>query len=609
MGAILAVIHSPGDQAARECLARMLETSPYRGEASVMYSAGLVLGVQGRHPGEMAYQANGGLLALEGYISNWDELTPYLPEGYSPARRLFELLREKGDNLVSRLNGEFFLFYQPPGGREALVAGSRAGTRPLFWGEGSGRLLLATEPGQVLAGMGQPYRLNRAALAMHLCHGGQLIDRERTPLEGVRRLISGEIYRCSFQQRRLRRLGPYWQPPVVERLSRRAERELPEKLLEILQRVAARSVPAEPFGVALSGGFDSPTVLALFHELGVPARHMQPVSMSFPGLANDETPAIEAMLHHVGRSGTFIDATHAYLSQRLSGMAPALDFLPAAPLINTIDIVSEQARRQGLEVIVGGQGGDLIFSLALDYAADEFRRGHPVRAMRHLLSYRGSGAAGVSAFPRRFWRHVLAPRNSLLRRLRGGKRVPAWLEAGWRDEVMRVETARANMVAKVGFGQADTLLYTRALQGGYGWDLIEQRRAQLGVEERSPLIDNELLDFLFRTPPRCLEQGKSYKSLLGQAMGNRLPTEVGGKLTPTYHSDFVTQDRGLLQAVPAPPYWVSVAEGVVDLVQVRNLWQAATDRGTVSVELAYLIVCEAVVRAWQGQHPSAGNGR
>lgn len=548
----------------------MVAVSPYRGSALYQQTPRLSVAVQHRDPAAMLQAGDGAVVVCDGYVSNWAEIEGRcglrFPADWAMARRLHHLLLAHGDAALVWLNGEFSLLAEFPDG-QSLVATSRAGTRPLFYAESGGRGVLATEPLQVLVGAGIGAVIEPAAWIQHLVHDGQFVERERTLYRGVKRLVSADVYRRG-DGNLLCRGRPYWQPPAMHQVSAGDEVELPYRLGDILRRVARRTMPDEPFAVHLSGGLDSTTLFAMYAEQGAGPGHMHSCSMRFPGLPNDEIGAIRSLLRHCDRdpaTALYVDATMTPPSTMMVAMAGKLDLLPVMPTEFQVDLINRPIREQGVRTVVSGHGGDLVFDFGRDYRAEEWRRGRWLAMLSEIFT---DPLADERSYCRRAlsgaWQALIAPVDSPLRRLRGAVTLPEWLPPDWRAEAWRPIARFADFQRDFGFGQADARFVFSAMQAGYGADVVEQLHATRGIECRVPLLDNELLDFAFAIPARCLRPGGGNKILLRRAMGARLPAAVAAVAAPVYHDVYLDTDLDVWGLVGRPSEWMLVRAGLVD---------------------------------------------
>ena len=136
-------------------------------------------------------------------------------------------------------------------------------------------------------------------------------------------------------------------------------------------------------------------------------------------------------------------------------------------------------------------------------------------------------------------------------------------------------------LARLPAGQAYQRRWFAAAQGGFGFDTAEQRDAQFGLSDVTPLLDNTLLDFCFRTPPELLEPGQAYKGLLRRAMGKRLPARVAKDATPVYHTDMLTSDLGVLALFSKGENWSMCQAGYMSAERVDLLARDCQTTGKV----------------------------
>src|SRR5262245_6076235 len=259
-----------------------------------------------------------------------------------------------GLNCLERLRGMFAFGLWDPRTARLLLARDRLGIKPLYYFEGDGYFLFASEVRALLATGLVPNRLDRTALWQYL--GYQSIPAPRTLVQGIRALQPGHWMTVSAEGQQAH--GAYWQMlaphnAVIEVSPAEARRRTGELLRE---SVAAHMVSDVPVGAFLSGGIDSSAVVALMREAG-----HQPRTFS---VGFDERPFDESS--HAALVARLFDADHTHVRLRgddlLDQLPDALQAMdqPTGDGINSY-VVSGAVRARGITVVLSGLGGDELF--------------------------------------------------------------------------------------------------------------------------------------------------------------------------------------------------------------------------------------------------------
>ena len=286
-----------------------------------------------------------------------------------------------GEGTLPRLRGSFALAAWNGAAKGGLLAVDQLGAGPLFVHESYGRLAFATEIRNLVRLL--PAHPGPDAEGVVLWVTAGCLRRGRTLLEGVRRLEGGQFVRLSDSGWNL---ASYWSPRYGPPL-KLGEEELAASLRSHLeravqQRMAVSGKTGGTTGVLLSGGFDSSTVASL-------ARRVEPVgattcaySFVFPGHSEaDESALIEEVASVLGISSQRTPIGGA------SSLRSALEFqcaweLPSASPTLFLNLpLLRRAARDGVGVMLDGEGGDELFGCSPYLIADCIRRGNLRRAV------------------------------------------------------------------------------------------------------------------------------------------------------------------------------------------------------------------------------------
>jgi asparagine synthase (glutamine-hydrolysing) len=465
-------------------------------------------------PGGLAVAVNGELydsdriraqLAARGHVFR----------GRSDSEIVLPLWLEKGPALVRDLHGPFALAIADARAETLFLARDRVGKKPLFWAQKGDALLFSSEAGSLARAIGA--RPRRDAVLETLRMG--YVPAPETPFEGIRSLSPGSALLVQGGDVIER---TWWSPPneTDDAIDAAAARDL--VLAELRAAVARRLASERPLGVLLSGGLDSAAVLMLANEAaGSP---LPAFTLGFDDASADETPFARAVASALGSPHTvfrFDADPAATLSNLLSKSGELLADSSWIAWGELCRRVSSHAT-----VFLTGDGGD--------EALIGYRRHRAARIAAATPAFLKSFARGAGRLPfGRTWTRSLAAVSSdpraVLADLAG---LTPWrtfapflhpetLRAG--DPLARLyETIPEAGDPAADAARVDLLTY---LPG----DLMpkaDRGAMAFGIENRSPFLDDALLEAALRIPGKVRASWREGKLPLRGLLRGRLPDGV-----------------------------------------------------------------------------------
>ena len=457
------------------------------------------------------------------------------------ARLLLDLYRNRGESFVRSLRGIFLLLLWDVSKDLLLLVRDPMGLHPLFYADASNAMAVSDSIDAVLSVPGVSQRPSRAALAMHIA--SLPMRRERTFFEAVRRVVPGNVLRCTNGTRETSR---YWDPAPVDQPIDWVEDHEAGRFMELFDRAIERCLTRGRAGIFLSGGLDSGSVAAVATENSKRFGIEPPFAFSlyFRNSECDEESVQNEVARKLGLEQVGLGFDEALRGGGL--LAPALEIsarLPA-PLDNfwlpAYYSLGQEARRRGYHRILTGIGGDewlsvsptlaadLLLSFDLSGICDLWRVVNasyklPKLRMAWNLAWTNCarlllGEAGARALGR------FAP-DVLRAKRRAFRRIPDWFadDASLRDEIEVTLEPPLTASAAGGFYMRDVRValdhYLVSME--FEEDFEIARRG--GIERLHPFLDPDLLDLLARMPPRLLNRGGRAKGLVRGMMAARFP--------------------------------------------------------------------------------------
>jgi len=436
--------------------------------------------------------------------------------------------------LCRRLDGMFAFALWDERRRRLVLGRDRLGKKPLYYWQGPGcDLVFGSEIKAVLADPRVPRRLAPDAVDAYLAFG--YVPTPHTFFDGVRSVPPGHVLVAAAGERA--QVRPYWVPQSsgssgVGRATLGFEDASTEVRRLLSAAVDKRLIADVPLGAFLSGGVDSSAVVGLMARLS--PRPVRTFTIGFEDDAGfDERPFARQVSKLYGTEHTefVVSPDKAELIERLVwhhdqpfGDSSALPTF----------LLSELTRRH-VTVALSGDGGDELFGgyerFAAALAVDGLRRvPRPLRTFTDRAVGRlppalfGGRAGSVHRMLERVdiglpgallaWVSYLPPEQRAL--LLPGRSL--WGE----DDYKRIWSASQ------GASRLDRLLLLN-LQTYLLDDLlpkVDRMSMAHGLEVRSPLLDDALLDFALQLPPTFKVRGWSLKRVLKEAVRDLLPPEL-----------------------------------------------------------------------------------
>jgi asparagine synthase (glutamine-hydrolysing) len=344
-------------------------------------------GVCAAQGGEASLSADGMLAAMVGF-PRWrcPELAALAAE-LGQVAALAEAYRRHGAELCRELLGSFVLAVIDPERDTVLLALDRIGQRHLFYAQTAGGLVFGTSADAVLAHpqVGREFAPQAVFdyVYSHHCPSPGSAYRAIRKLDGAERLV--------FQGGALR-VERYWQPGFSEAAV--PLEELAAGLRESIFGAVARLAGSGPrAGAFLSGGLDSSTVAGALAQARPDGADT--FSMGFPVAGYDE------MAYARIAAERFRTRQHEYYLSPDDAVA-AIPKIAAAydePFGNSSALptyfCARLAKEQGMDLLLGGDGGDELFAGNTRYATQLLFQ--PYLALPDAL--RGAMEAGLGWLP------------------------------------------------------------------------------------------------------------------------------------------------------------------------------------------------------------------
>ena len=409
---------------------------------------------------------------------------------FTDCQIISQLWERWGCESLSLLVGMFALAIWDRDRRELRLARDRTGSRTLYYTTGS--TCWVAPRLRTLS----PYRseLDLVALRDYLCCA--FVPGEQTLWQNVRELRPGTSLSLPDK------VQVYWQPTENIRQAHPLEWH-GQQLRSLLEQVVQEYLPVgEPVGVFLSGGVDSSCITALASKL-----HNRPVhtySIHFGLEYPNELEFCSLVAEHCHTQHHVLEIKPNTLWEMLPKAMAQLDD-PIGEGLTVPNLLVGQLARESVNVVLNGEGGDPCF-------------GGPKNQPMLLTSLYGSAGdqnqSVLSAYLTSFKKCFLdLPRLLKPEVWADVKAVPSVFEADLNSP--NATYLNRLMLLNIKFKGADYILTK-----------VNNFTRSSGLEGRSPLFDQRVVEMSLQIPPEYKLAGAVEKAVLKQAVADLLPEVI-----------------------------------------------------------------------------------
>jgi len=479
------------------------------------------------------FQDDKRLVAVWGRMRFTDTELAALAQRHGIARALAQGYTSKGTDVLATLSGSFVLAILDGRSGEAMLAIDRMGTRPLCYCVAAGTLVFGSTLDAINAFPAITAEINRQAIYDYVYF--HMVPGPRTIHAGRHRLLPGSflLWRNGKAETR-----SYWEMRFVED-ERRPLPELKKDFLAALREGVREAAQDGTVGTFLSGGTDSSTIAGLLSEVtGKPARTY---SIGFEAQGYDEMHYARIAARHFGTRH------HEYYvtPEDVVNAIPQIAAVHDQPFGNSSAVptyyCAKLAREDGVDTLLGGDGGDELFGGNERYAKQYLYSLYSdlPRALRKGLIEPVAflpPEIGIAGKVQRYIRNASLPmparydNYNLLERL-GADNV---FTADFLDTV-DAQQPRAMMEQAYNSAQAQSLI-NRMLALDLKYTLADNdlpkvaRSCELArVEARFPMLNDALVAFSARLPPELKLKRTRLRYFFKQALRGFLPDEIIAK--------------------------------------------------------------------------------
>lgn len=504
-------------------------------EQDTMWSDSVTLGVSQRFDGQNLGPAEDIWVAADIDVLNLDSLRSAvearLQEGpRNAAQLLASLYVLYGVDFVHRLDGAFAFALWDRTRQRLLLAIDRLGIKNLYWGSTNDSLSFASRAG-ALKTAACPPTVNAAALAEFLLFSA--VPAPHTIYAGMQKLSPG----CMLvMEGGLIRQQQYWDLQFTEErrpISEWASR-VQHAMRDSVHRHLANTQP-EKTGAFLSGGTDSSTVVAFMSERWKP---VDTFSAVFNESSYSEQNFVETAVKCFGARQHNCRLSPGDARNAVSKIVAYYD----EPFANSSAIAAYfcglSASRSGIDLLLGGDGGDELFAGNQRYETDkQFALYHRIpKILRKAAIEPAVGLLpreGKLSLPRRYVQRALIPNPCRFFSYNFFLSFPA--AEIFEPDFLRqapcgdwLEIPSRHFAHPENTGELNRLLYLDVKLALADNDLkkVSGMAELAGVRVRYPLLDYRLAELAATIPAKLKLRYFEKRYIFKQAMTGVLPKKV-----------------------------------------------------------------------------------
>jgi asparagine synthase (glutamine-hydrolysing) len=472
----------------------------------------------------------GNLLSFDGRLDNYENLARELglETALTPDSQIvLAAFRRWGEACFSHFVGDWGIALWSEQDQSLYFARDHAGTRTLYFQNNKDSLRWSTHLDTFFVG-GTTTELDEDYAA---CYLASRPIRDLTPYKGIRAVLPAHY--MVFQNQQVSR-KPHWEWMVRDTIRYSSDKDYEEHFFALFkQSVERRTGPGAPILAQLSGGMDSTSIVCMSDHI---RRSLDPNAdildtISFyddlePSL--NDRPYFTAVEAHRGKVGVHMDSSFSHRTFEPHNSANGTYLLPGA---DSSAICQERAFHQLIEhrnyrVILSGIGGDEVLGgvpiptpeLADDLVAGNL--GHLLKSsIRWCLLDR---SPLIFSLVQTLKHAIFIYQGHTLTR---GDALPEWITAGLKRRVRALATRNVLKASRLG-------LRPTTIDNGISWWSVMESMPHLfpsllsRLEYRYPLLDRDLVGFLFSIPREQLFRPGRKRSLMRRALVSFIPPVV-----------------------------------------------------------------------------------
>ena len=455
----------------------------------------------------------------------------------SDTETLLEGYIKYGEEIFKELNGIFAFALFDKVQKKLLIVRDRFGVKPLYYAIENNTLQFSSE---IKALKPNSKELNSEALLNYVRYLWS--PGKETPFKSVSKLLPGELIRIDLSKEKIEYEFEYFAKVTFDGSRiQKSENELINDLDELLTKAVERQLISDvPIGFFLSGGLDSSLIVAIARKIN-PSSKIKCFTIDTKEFS--KTEGFSNDLEYAKKVADFLDVdlnvvdADSSIVDDFDEMIYFLDEPQADPAPLNVRNISRMAAKQGIKVLLGGTGGDDLFSGYRRHLLVENERFLNVipQLVLDMLAGVSDSIKPNTANKRRF--------KKIFDTIKHEDRIFKYFEWLSHERALRLfdqniqETVAKNpneffekKLSEI-HNESDIMnkflyLEMNSFLVDHNLNYTDKMGMAEGVEIRVPFLDNELVDFVYKLDPKLKLRRRKTKYILKKVAERYLPKEV-----------------------------------------------------------------------------------
>lgn len=464
------------------------------------------------------------------------ELKNILFDSHSDTETLLYGLIHFGKSFLNKLNGIFAFTFLDKLAGEFMIVRDHFGVKPLYYFQSDQEIFFSSEIKAILPALDFK-EIDNEALKSYI--NFLWAPGELTPFKNIRKLLPGHLIEGNTSNLSKAVCRRYYTIPLNNKtFSSLSERELIELLDKKLCEAVKRQMLSDvPLGFFLSGGLDSSLIVAM-------AKKQFPNHILNCYTIKSDLGAVEGFEDDLGYakevadfldvSLKIVDASEDILKY-FDKVIYHLDEPQADPAPINVYNICKQAQKDGIKVLIGGTGGDDVFSGYRRHQALKAESAinyTPVFVRKAVKMGIGKLNKGNSNLRRaaKFVRDIDLPKED---RMLGYFN---WIDEQTLNDLFLTPNEydvkkyfnKLNLLIKDQSSDLNKMLFweLNTFLPDHNLNYTDKLSMATGVEVRVPFLDKELVEFSTMIPPELKLKGTEAKYILKKVAEKYLPPKV-----------------------------------------------------------------------------------
>lgn len=461
-------------------------------------------------------------VTYNGEIYNYRELRVELErEGHrfhseTDTEVILEAYLEWGEECLQHFNGMWSFALLDQRLQRLFCARDRFGVKPFYYALFDGCFYFGSEIKQILHASAMP-RVANARTVYHFLDRGLLDHSPETFFEDVRQLPGGHWLTLDLSASLSPVVQRYWELPLQPQEQMSDVDSIEEFRSRFETAVKLRLRSDVPVGSCLSGGLDSSSIICEAQRVA-PERHFHTFSACFEEPALDERDFISAVVKATNGAVHWTFPKQEGFWRNIEAFLYHQDEPVASTNVYAQWCVMQEAQKQGIPVLLGGQGADELLCGYQKYRYFYLWHLFQARDSRFLRESRlwlrnGTRSWWTITDASNYFPAPLRRAFSSIRRL-----CPSQFKKELREPQLMLGAGKS-----LGDRQKTDVMYT-SLPALLHYE--DRNSMAHSIEARLPFLDYRLAEFAINCPPHLKMRDGWSKWVLRQAVAGTLPDKV-----------------------------------------------------------------------------------